>query len=582
MNTQNPFPEVPLAKDRLQDKADILENNLFSAVSKQKDKIKLQFKISREQFPDAVILKALSQLFPRINIKGNTILLILKKMLSRTIPKDNHLKIKKQLLNLAKTENPDLSRLELTLEIIFTCKLLSLALKGTPEIPSRDGVIAKAFFDHASCPGMLLKNGGIDYREINRYPIVKEGNNLFFIAPESQGKPGMGYEGQIIQVPKALPLELNINGGVDRVDTLDTEKNPGYFLKASKTGVVLLTRTDSLITGIEISDELDVNRLDYSTGNIGTHFICPISMKIDTICGGFKIRARGMVTANVLEGGDIETDSQAQVHTIEPGSKVTAQEDIVFHFARNAMLTSKTGCITILEELMDSTLFSRGISFEKNRGTLIGNTLDAETILLKNIYFCGENTLYFGRRLFAERQGLFDSREKLEQKILSSDGKEKELMEHFLHELKRLTKATKSNPMLKENIKNLILATRTMDFDVLDRELEIIGKLMNTKEVSAIQNRIEALKGIKNKPFKEQAKELNGKIDKTNQRMSVMTLTIEGLLRRAGTLKIYTGAVENDLPQKPEVFVESEKDGDTFIKIDCTYTPRQGFKITRN
>jgi len=344
----------------------------------------------------------------------------------------------------------------------------------------------------------------------------------------------------------------------------------------------LLTRTDSLITGIEISDELDVNRLDYSTGNIGTHFICPISMKIDTICGGFKIRARGMVTANVLEGGEIETDSQAQVHTIEPSSKVTAQEDIIFHFARNAMLTSKTGCITILDELMDSTLFSRGISFEKNKGTLTGNTLDAETILLKNIYFCGENTLYFGRRLFAERQDLFDSREKLEQEMLSLNEKEKELMENFHHQLKRLTKTLKKTPSLLENIKNLILATRTMDFDTLDKELEIIGKLMNTKEVSAIKKRLETLKEIKKKHFKGQAEELNEKIDRTNQRMSVMTLTIEGLLRRAGTLKIYTGAVENSLPQKPEVFVESEKDEDTSIKIDCTYTPRQGFKITRN
>ncbi len=583
MKPQNSLPERPLAKDKLQDKANILENNLFNAVSKQKDKINILFKISREQFPDAVIFKALSQLFPRINIKGNTILLILEKMLSRTIPKDNQLKIKKQLLNLAETENPDLSRLRLTLEIVFTCRLLHLALKGTPEIPSQDGAIAKAFFDHASCPGMLLKNGGIDYREINRYPIVKKGDNLFLITPESPGKPGMGYDGKIIQVPNALPLEFNLSGGVERVDTLDMEgENPGYFLKASKTGVVLLTRTDSLITGIEISDELDVNRLDYSTGNIGTHFICPISMKIDTICGGFKIRARGMVTANVLEGGEIETDSQAQVHTIEPTSKVTAREDIIFHFARNAILTSKTGCITILDELMDSTLFSRSISFEKNKGTLAGNTLDADTILLKNVYFSGENTLYFGRRLFAERQELFDSRENLEQEMLTLNEREKELMESFHHQLKRLTKALKNTPPLLENIKNLILATRTMDFDTLDKELEIIGKLMNTKEVSAIQKRLETLKEIKNKPFKEQAKELNGKIDKTNQRMSVMTLTIEGLLRRAGTLKIYTGAVENDLPQKPEVFVESEKDGDTFIKINCTYTPRQGFKITRN
>ena len=76
MEPQNPLPDQAMAKGRLQDKADILESNLFNAVSQQKDKINIHFKISREQFPDAVILKALSQLFPRINIKGNTILLM--------------------------------------------------------------------------------------------------------------------------------------------------------------------------------------------------------------------------------------------------------------------------------------------------------------------------------------------------------------------------------------------------------------------------------------------------------------------------------------------------------------------------
>ena len=64
--------------------------------------------------------------------------------------------------------------------------------------------------------------------------------------------------------------------------------------------------------------------------------------------------------------------------------------------------------------------------------------------------------------------------------------------------------------------------------------------------------------------------------------MSVMTLKIEGLLRRAATLKIHTGAVKKNLPQKPDLFIESERDGDTFIKIDGTYDTCHGFKITRD
>jgi len=583
MNTQNPPPDPPLSKSRLQDKADILENNLFNAVSKQKDKTGLQIQVSRELSPDTVIIKALQQLFPRVNIKGSKILLILEKMMGRTIPEGSQLKTQKGLLDLAENENTDLARLRLTLTILLTSKLLHLTLEGTPVIPSQDGTIAESYFDSESCPGAVKKDGKIDFREINKYPIVKAGDKLFFIARQSQGKPGMEYDGNIVQVPTALPLELNLKGGVDRVDRVDDQGNIiGHFLVASKTGVVLLTRIDDKIAGIEISDELDVKRLDYSTGNIGTKFLCPISMKIDTICGGFKIRARGMVAANVLEGGEIETDSQAIINTIEPGSIVRAQKDIIFHFARNAILTSETGCITILDELMDSTLLSRDISFEKNRGTLTNNTLDAETIFLKNIYFCGENALYFGRRLFSDRQALFDARKNLEKEMLSLNETEKELMEHFFHELKRLTKTLKTNPLLRENIKNLILATRTMDFDTLDSELETIGKLMNTKEVATIKNQLVTLKQIKNRFFKEQEEELKKKIQETNQRMSAMSLTIEGFLRRAATLKIYTGEEENEISLKPAVFIESEKNEDTLIKIQGTYHPRQGFNIIQN
>lgn len=98
----------------------------------------------------------------------------------------------------------------------------------------------------------------------------------------------------------------------------------------------------------------------------------------------------------------------------------------------------------------------------------------------------------------------------------------------------------------------------------------------------AIKKQLETLKQIKNKPFKEQKDTLNEKIDQADERMSAMSLKIEGLLRRTATIKIHTGSVEDTLPQKSEMVVESEKSEDTFIKIDCTYNTRQGFKITRH
>ncbi len=282
-----PPPETPpeiLAKDRLQDKADILESNLFNTISKQKDPTRLQVQIDRKQFPDPVIIKALLQLLPRVNIKAPKILLFLRKLLLRSIPEGDEIKLKKQLLSLAQTGKPELTHLGLTMAVQASNQMLTLVFRGVPSVPSRDGAIEKAFFDHEGCAGMLRKDGGIDFREINKFPIVKAGDNLFFITPEVQGRSGMGFDGKIIPVQQALPLSFNLKDGVDAVDSLDEKgNNRGYFLRANKTGVVILTRSEEKITEIEIRDALDVGRLDYSTGNIGTKFVCPISMKIDTI-----------------------------------------------------------------------------------------------------------------------------------------------------------------------------------------------------------------------------------------------------------------------------------------------------------
>ncbi len=575
----------PLSSERMQDKADILENNLFNSIVKQNNKIKILFQINRTQYPDPVIVQSLLQLFPRINIKGPEILANLKKLLTRVIPENGELKIKKKLKDLSGSDNQDLTRLSLSMEILLTRKLLSMVFKGTPEIPSLDGAIGKSYFDHEACPGLLMENGVIDFREINKYPVVSAGDNLFFITPEYQGKPGLGFDGEIIPVPRALPLDINLKGGIDLVDSLGYRgKTRGHFLRASRTGVVLLTKSSNQLTGIEISNNLDINRLDYSTGNIGTEHICPISMKVGIVCSEFKLREKGIIEINTLEGGEVTTDCHAVIQTIQPNSKVSAREDITFHMASNSILISENGCITIKEQLIESSLFSAGISFEKQRGILTSNILDAEIISLKNIYFCGENKIYFGRRLFSQKKALKEALKNLQKKTLSEEDKTKKLMGKLQNELQKLTKAIKTNPLIQNNLKQFILATRTMAFEVLYKELEAIAKQMNTKEVTNIKKLLDILsqKPQQNKSRTEDEENINKKIREIDRKMSQMTLTIHGYLRRASTLKIFTGAEKEDVPQKPELFIESEKDQDTLIKIQGRFNKWEGFTVTHN
>ncbi len=585
MTDQTPPAEnQPLAQDRIQDKADILESNLFNTVSKQEDPVVIRLQVDRETTPDPVIIKALMQLFPRINIKGPKILLLIRKLLLRTIPPGGELKIQKQMLDLSESENPELRHLAIFLRVLIRGKVLAVEIKGVPPIPSKDGAIAKAFFDHKSCPGLLKEDGVIDFKEINSYPIVKAGDNLFFITPEVQGRSGMSYDGKVIPVPQAMPMSFNLQDGVDIVDSQKTGgKSRGYFLRASKTGVVLLSRSDDKISGIQVRDALDVKRLDYSTGNIGTNFICPISMKIDTICSGFRIRARGTVEVGELEGGEVETDSHATIHAAHPDSKVTANKDVVAHFARHSKLTSQKGRVSIIDELVDCEVDAVEIAFEKSRGILSGNTLDAEHFELKSLYFCGENRIHFGRRLFNEKQSLLDARKKLNEDNLAREEKKKELMEVLHRDIKQLTKILKNNPLLLDDLKAFIIAAQTMDYKTMYQELSTIGKTMNTKEVINIKKLLDTLKGDPGQVEIAEAKDkaLLARIAETEQEMTRMKLEIEGKLRRAGTLKIFTPDKDKDEASPPAVFIESKQEEDTFIKLHGTYNRHQGFQIVQ-
>lgn len=579
MNQQHPeLPSQPLPAERLQAKADILENNLYGAIAKQDNKIRVAFQINRELFPDPVTIKALLQLFPRLNIKGQKILLLLRKMMTREIPDDGELNVKKKLLAMPESEDENLARLGISLELILTRKTIDIAIEGVPEEPSRNGAIKEAFFDYESCPGELMANGKIDFREINKYPIVTKGAKLFFITPEVQGRPGMTYDGRIIHVAEAKPMELNLLGGIDMVNLRD---EGGYYLKAQKTGVVIMTRVGGEIRELGITDELDVQRLDYATGNIGTRFICPISMKIDTICGGFRIRARGMVQVNVLDGGEIETDSHAEARTVRAGSKIAAQGEIACVQCMQSVLTADNGTIVIGDELIDSKLFSKAVAFQKTRGILTSSTIDSENIELKNLLFCGDNTLYFGRRLFAREKTLKEAIKDLAQQETLLDQKEKSTMEQINLELVRLTKIIRKHPGLTQHMRELILAAQTQEFKALRSHLDVIGETMNTKEVMQIRKLMETLESVPGglNGLEEKKQELEFQLAGVEKRKGAIHLSVEGTLRRAATIRIFNGAV--DETRKPDLMLESGDGDNTYIKVVGIYSAQEGFTVKR-
>ena len=572
-----------LSPRRIQEKADILETNLFKSISKQIDPAKIRIKINRANYLDDVINKALLQLWPRFNIKSPEYALELKDLLQKNIPPDKEEKFEYNIHDVDETFYGDSPILNRSFKTIVSKKEVEIIVKGIPAIRSINGEIAKSFFDHEQSPGKLLKDGIINFKEINKYPIVNTDEKLFYITHEKQGKQGISFDGKIIPVEQAKPYILNIGSGVKIIDDPDeTGKSKGYFLQSQKTGVIVLNRNkQGGITYIEINDEVEIKKLDYSTGNIGTLNTCPIRMKIDVICNGFKIRVNGKVEATIVDGGEIITNNEAIIMKTQSGSKVMALKNISINFATRSKIISEHGTVTISKELIDSQVSSPKVVFKKSRGLITNNKIETENLILTGLYFSGENIIHFGNNLFVEKEELIKSREKIRVDKLKLSKTEKILMGKLHLELKRMTKLTLANHDLVKHIKPLIIATNTMDYETIYREMDLIQKKNNTKVVANVRKLFETLEKIPQsiKACEYRDSTFKNNMDVVKQRMVSMKLTIEGLLKRAATIKIFCGAPGEKKVIEPDFMVESNDVGNKSIKVTGTYSPHKGFEF---
>lgn len=574
-----------LSPQRLKEKADILETNLFKNASKQTDPAKLTFTISRKTFPDAVSQKALIQLMPRFNVRPRDFLLGIRDLMNLELKPDEQRKFEVTLTEEEEVRYDDENVIARVLKLIVSPDHLKVVLKGIPAIESRHGEIAKSYFNHEKSPGKLHKDGVINFKEINNYPIVTEDSLLFFVSYEKQGKPGLDYLGKEIPVEQALPYAINIGASVQRIEDNKSKGAPrGYYLKALRTGVVLLERNNQGdVISIDISEQVNVKKLDYSTGNIGTVHTCPIQMNVGVVCNGFKIRVHGKVEANIVDGGEIITNNEAVIFKTQDKSKITALKEITIDSASQTHAESERGPITIKTELIDSFLSSPQIIFDRAKGLITNNTIETENLNFNGLYFSGENVIYFGKRLFEQQTELHKKIGSARAEINEIENEEKLLTGQLQMELKRLTHLATTFPDLVQHLKPLLIATKTMDFEKINQEMELIQKRNNTKVVVKVKKIFENLESLpeamKEKKYKHST--LSQSLNQVDSKMSSMELNIEGYLRKAATIKIFCGATDKETAPKPDFMIESEGDQNRYIKVTGSYTPGKGFEFVQ-
>ena len=572
-----------LTPEKLQEKADILETNLFKSISKKKDPSAIQFSINREHFPDIVINKALMHLMPRYNVSPSKFVLALRDLLSKDFKSDKTEVVESDITDVYETPEQEETVVTRTLRIEASARTLKISINAVPAIPSINGEIAKSFFEHEQSPGQLLKDGIINFKEINRYPIVNAGDKLFFISHEKQGAAGVSFDGKIIPVESAQPFTINIGPGVEKVEAPDEPGHiRGYYLSAAITGVVLLERDSAgIIRSITITDEVEIKRMDYSVGNIGTHYTCPIRAKIGVICNGFDIRVNGRVQVDVVEGGHVTTNEEAVIMTAQSGSRILARKGIELISAGSSRIESEEGTISIANELIDSSLSAPKIVFNKARGLMTNCRLKADHLNLSGIVISGDNTFTFGSRLFQLKKDQTQSLTQVEAKLLELANNNKMLMVKLTQELKRMTQIPFTDPKLAASLKALIVAVNSMSFETIYQHLDAIQKKYQTKAVLNARKLFEHLERIpaSTQVYENKSLELQKQIDLTKRRMAGIKVTIDGFLRKAATLKIYCGDAETQGPRGPDFMVECDDTANKYINITGTYSHQDGFSF---
>lgn len=572
-----------LSPERIAQKAATLETNLQKMISRQPNPADLTLTIDREKYPDTVIFKVITQLMPRYNVQPRLFLLALRDLLAKQFEPDQSESIEKNL-DVESTEQFDDST-SLTRIFIATATLekLIIQIQGVEAVPSFNGTIAKSYFDHELSAGKVLKGGGIDFKEINKFPIVNAGDNLFYIQHEQQGSEGLSFEGKTLTVEQAGPYPINIGEGVERIDDIDSAgQSKGYYLRSRKTGAVLLERNQKgKVSGIDIQDEIKVEKLDYSTGNIGTQYTCPVSMKVGEICSGFKIRVNGKVEADIIDGGEIITNNEAVVFKAQSGSSILALKNITATAITHSKLISEKGCITIQNEMIDSEISGPKIIFEKTKGLVTNSRIETADLMLKGCYFSAVNIIYFGNTLFVEEKEKTKKLEETRAIKLEHQSKEKLLMGQLQLDLKRMTKLVNMTPDLIEFIRPLILATKTMDYQIIFSNLEKIEQRNNTKVVSNVRKIFKTLEKIPPaiKECQEKQVRLQNAIKGIREKMTQMNLKIEGTVRRAGTIKIFCGIHDEKEKVEPDFIIESDDAEDKYVNVKGVFSQQNGFEF---
>lgn len=209
-----------------------------------------------------------------------------------------------------------------------------------------------------------LEDGRVDYKNLNMFTTVHEGEVLAEKIPPTPGTPGIDILGQQVH-PRAgkdlvLPLGKNVRAeGNNIIAALS-----GQFIPANNKL--------NIVPVIEVNGDVDL-----STGNID--FIGNVIIR-GSVQAGFSVKAEGNVEVMGTVSGGIVEGRNVQIRMGVQGmnrGKITATESLLTKFIENATVSAGKDVIVTDVILHSNVSAGKKIVVEGRRGLIAGGKASA-------------------------------------------------------------------------------------------------------------------------------------------------------------------------------------------------------------
>ncbi len=248
--------------------------------------------------------------------------------------------------------------------------------RGKPAINGDDARVICSFDSSpgVSIPGIIEKDGRIDYKTLNKIHNIKAGDLLIEIVPTTEGTEGTDVYGNEIAAKKGNPVTIKKGKNV-------RESENGLKIYAAKDGEVYFKDNTIYVNEVKTID----GDIDNETGNV--QFNGKINVK-GNVKSGFKIEAEGNIEIfGVVESAMLSSKGNITVHGGIQGNNqayLYCLGDFKAKYVENANIKSE-GNVEAGAILHSNVIAKNRITASGKKGLIVGGNIRAGKEVRANI-----------------------------------------------------------------------------------------------------------------------------------------------------------------------------------------------------